>query len=178
MTIARADIADPSPLSLVNVKSWLRVEPCDTGQDAIIKTLIEGAKARAATMTGYHFDGQETVEYVRGNPESLRIDPNIDYTIEVHSGGVWKNQSHELIGDTICLPADCSCSCDCSSCDDAPRYRLTCRQKPCGTALESDIATYVLKYVAFHFENRGDASAQSGADIDRILRPYAKVMFA
>lgn len=176
--VAKSDVADPSALSLDSVKAWLRMQACDTGQDAILKTLIAGGKARAAKITGYHFDGSETVEYIRDWPKSIQIDEGVDYTLEVHSGGAWKHQVHELIGDTICLPCDSACSCDCSGCDGAPRLRITCRQAPCSEHLEGDIVTYVLKYVAYNFENRGDADTNALSDIDRILSPYMKVAFA
>jgi len=172
-------MSNKDPLSVASLKRWLRIDEDDTYDDEDIEQLIEAAILHAKKYTGVDYaNGGKSVEYIYDWPQSVRLkDENLEWTLEVHKDGSWVHQDADLIGDTLCIPADCHCSCDCDGCDGAPQLRLTTAPE-CG-AIMSDIVTFVKQYVTFHYQNRGDCIDTSKLDaINKILRPYMCLAFA
>lgn len=128
-----------------------------------ITHLIDEALGLVKSKTGFNPSGSgERIEYIHDWPETITLKcdgrecDDIKWTLEVHSNGLWvPHNAAEKIGDVICVGSKCSCDCDCNACDGAPQLRLI-TWPACGE-VPAYVSSFVRRYVAYHYMNRGDA---------------------
>lgn len=179
MTTAKVDMQRPDPLGMETIKAWLGIQACDSRYDAILDILVKAGKSRAQEYTGFDMDGDNAqTRYIHGWPKSIKVDPDLTHELFVHSNGHWNKQKADVIGDTLCLSVSCGCSCDCNFCDGAPRLMLVSHSECKEPLVRSAVINFVLKYVAYNFENRGDTDAKSVRDLEAYLKPYRKIAFS